>query len=432
MNAIRCSYVDQTLKNACLGFAFFYEKSINFSELKQSLTEVLCDYSVFNGRLCSKNGLLYIETKENNTPQINYIDVSHTLIEELEHTRKNESEHLGEMVNIKKSLRGKSPLFTAKVTYFSCGGMCLAISYNHAIGDLHSISMLLQSWAKKINGEPYDIPIIVDDREAFILEKTQTTRKVQPGLRYLNNIDLIKLIYYLSTKGRKKRTLKFYFSEHELSELKKNYTENCKIPISTFDALSAHLFSIIGSLDSHSPSKEISLAVNARARVGIDNDVLGNLINSINIFSNQPHDHYLIAETIRSSLNSYTDKHLDFHANYEFIQSNGGYRKIDRFIPKALDPQNGNLLITNWAKSGFFNATFKGNKLFYFTPIGKVPIPWVSVFTEGINGEGIVFTITLPEQLAHNLTCSNSLQLIHEFRVDKGIPPHTTQNMPWL
>jgi hypothetical protein len=297
---------------------------------------------------------------------------------------------------------------------------------------MHTFMRLMQAWSQTVAGLPYDKPLVVEDRVEYLARTLADTSRARPGLRYLGAGDMARMVLYMATKARAQRTLLFYFGPEELEQLRASLQSECSERLSTNDALCAHMFSLIAERDPQVRQRDLSLAINYRKRVGLPEQLLGNMITSINCASEPSKPPAQIARDLRRALDCFADEHMDYRSNVRFIDSHGGTAKIARFLMQGVDPIKGTLLITSWSKFGVYDVRFGGEPPAYFTTSGEVPFPWLCSISEGFHNRGAIFVAPLPPIVADRLTSAEGAKQVHRLRPNDIELPALAKAMPAL
>ena len=428
---ITCDIVDQLLRNIPVPVVFFYRKSIHHDALIDALKEVLSDFPIFAGTLKNINGNLYIDCN-NKGVLFSVTKEDCTLDQVLKELPIIEKKRLVDIINPKKVISNQSPIMTIKLTHLTCGGMTLGVSWHHSIGDMHTFMCLMKAWSNAVNKEEYVLPLIVRERDKYLQENLEKNDNVTPGVRYLNTRELLGLVFYMLLRARNKLSLRIYFSENELKNMKQDFSAITQQNLSTNDVLCAHLFSIISELDTYKKKRYLSIAINYRSRTKLPQNILGNFVSGIHVTSNQRVAPFQLAKDLRTSVENFQRVHLNFFSTKKYIEQNGGTKKIDRFVARGIDPVKRNLLITNWTNFGVYDITFGNSEPFYFTPFGDSPFPWLSVIVEGFSNDGLVYSASLPSKLAKKLMQEDNLRKIHKYRERKEVMPELIGKLGWL
>lgn len=428
---ITCSITDQLLRNLPVSVLFFYRKGFDCNALVNSLKEVLTDFPFFAGTLkktnddlhidCNNQGVLFSVTKEDCT--VNQI------FDKLLTIKK---EKLVNIINPKKVISSQSPLMNINLTYFSCGGMALGICWHHSIGDMHTFMQFMKAWSNAANNQEYVSPLIIKGRDKYLQENLEGNDNSNSAARYLNGKELLELAFYMLFRARNKISLRFYFSENELNNMKQRFLENSDKNLSRNDVLCAHLFSIISELDDYRKERLLSVVVNYRSKMKLPKNISGNFVSSIQISADQKVKASQLAESLRASLDNFGRLHMNVLSTKKYIEENGGISKIGRFIDKGLDPLKRTLLITSWVNFDTYSIIFGDAKPFYFSPFGDYPFPWLSSITEGFSNDGLIYSVLLPSKLARKLMRDENLKKIHRYRGQEEVMPELVEKLEWL
>ncbi|MEM9273071.1 MAG: acyltransferase [Cyanobacteria bacterium P01_F01_bin.143] len=428
---INCTISDQLFKNIPVSVVFFYRKNTHQDLLIDVFKEVLSDFPVFAERLqnidgnlainCNNQGVLFSVAKDDMT-----LD---NLLKELPIIKK---KRLVDAIDPKKVISQQNPILTIKVIYFACGGMTLGLCWHHSIGDMYSFMCLMKAWSNKVNQKEYTLPLIVEERDKYLQENLEDNGNTTPNVRYLNTKKFLGFLFYLLFSARDKSSFGLYFSENELKNMKEQFSEKTGKKLSINDVLCAHLFSIISELDTYNKKRYLSIVVNYRNRVKLPQNILGNFISFINVLTDDGVKSFPLATELRASVNNFQRLHMSFFATKEYIEQNGGTKKIAQFIPIGIDPLNRTLLITNWSKFGVYDVTFGNSEPFYFTPFGNAPSPWLSVIVEGFSNKGLVYYVSLPKKLVKKLKQKDNIARIHQYRDQEDVLPELAEKLGWL
>ncbi len=345
---ITCSVADQLVKNLPVPVVFFYRESFEHQELIRSLKEVLSDFPIFAGILRKEKHNLYIDCN-NQGVQFDIKKEDCTLNDILDKFTTIKKDKLINVINPQKVISSQSFVMNIQLTYFACGGMVLGICWHHSLGDMHTFMQFMKAWSNSVNKKQYTPPLIVEERNKYLEDKIEESKNDTPGVRYLTGIDLLKLVFYISFQARDKVSLRFYFPENELNNMKQRFSEDAKVNLSRNDVLCAHLFSIISELDDYNRERCLSMAINYRYRINLPKNLLGNFVSSTDIVSNQINQPLQIAEELRMSVDNFQQRQMNFSATKKYIEEKGGFKKLNRFISKGIDPLKRTLLITSWA-----------------------------------------------------------------------------------
>lgn len=426
---IRCSLADFMVKDLSIPVLLFFKERLSEEGVRKSLQKALNAFPAFSGRIRLKGNSLEILC---NNKGISYSTLERevTLEEAMNKMLSGERSKLVELINAKRAIKKGEPLLTVRLSFFRGGGSCLGICWHHSIGDMHTFMYFLREWSGA-NSKEMKEGILVEERDEYLRKNMEYCEKKSESLRYLNFPELFKLAYYIATKAKKSETVQHYFTDEELANMKKEISKKCGKEVSTGNALCGHLFSIIASSDTIRRERYLSLAVNYRERAGLPKEIMGNMIDTINILFPPKPDPIETAKKIREGVDNYTKEHHDYLYSLDFVEK-AKNKKWARFIPKALDPMRGNLLITSWAKFGVYDLKFEGAKLYYFSYVGEFPFPWFTTIVEGYENKGLICTSVLPSEVAAKLKEPRALDEIHQYRNPKEKLPEVLMSMEWV
>ncbi|KAL8242537.1 hypothetical protein R6Q59_012839 [Mikania micrantha] len=172
--------------------------------LKKSLSQTLTRYYPFAGRLptpassyvdCNDKGVLFLEARSDTQldsfqrRMISCQDAMDQLFPE-------------DMMNFKNTT--STDLVAVQLTHFACGGLALAVSFSHVIGDARTLSSFLSHWASVARYGSTDLTKILPLNPRFI--QSPLTQPPEKGPTPKLEINVLR---------------KFVFPNSRLSELKK-------------------------------------------------------------------------------------------------------------------------------------------------------------------------------------------------------------------
>lgn len=428
---VKCTYADHLIKNIYVSVIFFYRRGIDSNILIDTLKQVLSDFPIFAGVLINNNSNLCIDC--NNQGVLFSIRKDDFKLDRvLKKLPTIKQKRLANIINPKKAILTQSPIMTIQLTYFACGRMTLGVCWHHSIGDMHTFMCLMKAWSNTVNKKEYVLPLIVRERDKYIQANLKQNNNAISGARYLHRIEWLRLVFYLLLSVRNKLNLQFYFSENELKNMKQEFLERTNQKLSTNDVLCVHLFSIISELDAYKRKRYLSIVVNYRARTKLPQSILGNFVSTIDILTNQKVNPFQLAQDLRESVDNFQNLHMNFFSTKEYIERNGGIKKIDNFIATCIDPLKRTLMITNWVNLGVYDVIFEDSKPFFFTSFRDDIFPWLSKITQGFSNNGLIYSVPLPTKLAKKLIEKDNLRKIHKYRSQKETMPELVEKLGWL
>jgi hypothetical protein len=425
--AIRCSVLDQMVGRLAVPVVFFFDRRLDAASLARGLERALAVAPPFAGRLAAVGGALHIHCEGQGVP-FRVARSERTLIEAIASVVEDRGGWLIDPVAPARALRGRAPLFTARVTHLADGATALGCCWHHAVGDMHSFMLFVKAWCAAVAGETAPVPLVVEDRAAYLDERVPHGGAAAPGLRRLRAAEIARLAWYLAFEARQKRGLQFYFGEHEITRMCEAYGGR-DARVSANDALCAHLADAIGASDPRVPRRRLSIAVNFRGRSGLDPHVLGNMVTSVGIGVKRGEAPAAIAQRLRGALDRFDEDHLDYHATRRFVDAAGAHA-FSRCLATWIDPLGRHQVVTNWSKFGVYDVRFEGERPVYFAPIAHTPIPWLGAIVEGFGSRGRIITTALPNEVADALRAPAALERLHRFREPSDPLPELLGRVP--
>lgn len=379
---VRCSAFDEVLREVPVSVAFYYKEALDLDVLEASLIKTLDAFHLFSARLVYQDGKFCIDC---NNQGVTFASAQHDLeMSELfkdQFSAKN-SDLLFELINPKTLIKNQEPVLTIQVNYFKEGGMCLGLTWHHAIGDMQTFMSFMKSWSDLTAGKAINAPLLVEDRHEHMLNNLpKNSNHDEAAVRKIGIVEGIKLLYYMNFKGDSQRWVQFYFSDDELKNMHQAYTKESDTFLSQNDVLSAHLLSVFTQNVPHKgklKGRGLDMAINFRGRTPLDTNLMGNIVSTVKLNCEPGDSPVGLAQEIRHKVANFADKHLDYHATLDYIDQRGGMEKIAQFIPEWLNPYGESLLLTSWANFGVYDIDFGAEKPFYFATMGPALFPWIT------------------------------------------------------
>ena len=431
---ILCTHIDEMLSRIPVTVGFFYDYQLDLAILKEGFQRALSEFPLFSGCLLTNAEGCLIQLDDRGI-RFTATWYASEILEAMVQIPEDAPEiDLFDILNLHAYDATTSPLCTVKVSYFANNRMCIGVCWHHAVGDMQSFMHFMRAVSDAIAGRVMKKPMIVSNRDQLLQETLPQNMDAQPGIRYLDDLQKQEFSDFLANTAKNKRRIQIYFTEEELLCLKKDFLSKGKVPLSTNDVLCAHMFGCIAEADPQKRDRYLSITVNYRPRFNLPENLLGNIITSINIMvekecQSRP---VVIAQRLREAILEFADRHLDYFANIALINQYGGSVATRNFIPKGLDPINGTILVTNWSKFGVYSIDFGKRAPFYFTQKSSQPFPWVSGVVDGFDNKGLIFTTNLPTEVVEGLISSDMLATIHRYRSNQEVLPTLANALPWV
>lgn len=411
---ITCSMTDRLLEQLPVSVIFFYKEKLSLELLVAALRKVLVDFPLFAGRLKIVNSDLLIDCN-NEGVQFSCCSDGDSLTRTLNNMSQAKFKTLFDPLIVEDVLKNQGPLLTIRLTQFACGGTALGVCWHHSVADMQTFMCFMRAWSAAANGKQHESPLLIEDRDAYLQERLKRNESVPSNVRYLRSIEILRLTLYRLTAARKKSVIRIYFSDSEIESMKQFFLDRTGQMLSRNDVLCAHMFSLITDLDDYGKDRYLSIPVNYRNRLGLPQNLLGNMIDFVNVLLPQSADSFTAAQAIREGINSF-ENNSSVLSTYRYIEDNGGGKKIQRFLSKSIDPLRRAIVMTNWSKFGVYDISFLEAKPLYFTSVGDLPFPWFCAITNGLSNQGLIFSAILPTKLIQKLKQPKNLERLHQYR----------------
>ncbi|MEO9237732.1 MAG: acyltransferase, partial [Jatrophihabitantaceae bacterium] len=410
---IRCGVLDTILADLPISVVFFYEKAADTDLLAQGLSRALEQLPVFGGRLRTEGELLELVCDDAGVSLSTY-DVDETLPEAVARVTMPGSGY-ADNVDAPKARLGGLPLFTARISRLSDGGMVIGCSWHHAVGDLHSFMLLMQAWSAAVEGQPLPEALLVEDPDSYFADRLPATDCGRPGFRLLDAEQMAGLNAEIERSMRTNRTVQIYFGDAELERMREDFSAAAGRRLSRNDVVCAHMMSVLRELNDDHEDRFMALPVNIRARLDLPMAGVGNLVNEIYLRCKGDLPAPALALEIRNQVDNFIEGHLNARANRKFLEELGR----DRFgdcVPIGFDPVNRTLTISNWTRAAMYDIPFGGHRPVLASPMANLQLPWIAWLLEGFDNTGLMLTIGVPARLAQRMRGGDGLATLHRYR----------------
>lgn len=413
--AVKCAFTDILLQRLAVPVAFFYPGPLDENVLRGGLEQALQLIPLFAGRMREDRGGLVVECDNSGVPWSTAV-ADLTLDEAMAAIGAGNASWLLQDVELRRARMARGPVFTVRLTRLKDGGSVLGLCWYHPLGDMHSFMLLMRAWSAAVEGLPLPEVLLVEDREAYLVQHVAPGGQARPALRRVGLGEIVRLIPYLIWEARRKERIEVHFADEEIDAMREQLSAAAGRRLTVNDAVCGHVMELVSSFDDPRRERLLAIAVNYRARIGLDAGLLGNMVAPMEVPCRPGDDAVRMGTRIRDSVEHYVEEHLSLHASMKYIDEIGGRRQIGRCLPNAFDPLNRTLLVTNWSHFGVYDIAFCGQKPVFFTPAGGTPVPWAAWLVEGRANRGLFLTIYLPREVALRLTSPAGKARLHRFR----------------
>jgi transferase family protein len=409
---IRCNVADVALSNVAIHLLFFFDRLLDTRLLADAFAQALTNFPIFAGRMTLIGGALRIRCREQGVP-FTFVSSNRTLDAAIRSVAEDSVDWLVKLVNGATARWGFGPVCKVHVTHLADDATAISVSLHHAVGDMQTLMLFMNAWSAAAAGKPLPEPVIVEDRAAYLDAHLPADGAREPGVRCLGLAEAARSLLYLTTAGRKQRTLSLYFGDDEISRMRDAYQD--RMPLSANDVVCAHVSEMLVNADPAVDRRTLAISVNTRKRCGLDPMLVGNILSALNIEIRRGETATVIAERIRHGVDHFIDEHCDMRVNQQFLDSAGKWRGA-RCVATSFNPVRWNPLITNVSGFGVNSINFEDTAASYCAFVMKVPVAGYGSLMEGVDGRGLVFQMTLPPKDFEAMSSTATREHLHRFR----------------
>lgn len=409
---IRCNVGDAVVANLAMHIVFFFERRLDVEALTRAFAVALDKVPIFAGRMAPFGRFVRIRCGAQGVP-FTTVSSSRTLRDAIRSTTDDTGLWLVDPVNGATARWGIGPLCKVRITLLADDATAIGLSWHHMIGDMQTLMYLMNAWTAAAAGEPIPEPLIVEDRVAYLDEHLPSDGARIPGVRCLGLVETFRSAAYLVKDSHKQRTVSFYFGDDEITRMRHAY--GSRIRLSANDVVCAHVAEALMLTDPSVDRRSLAIAVNARARCGLDPMLAGNIITTLNIDVRRGDEAQTIAERIRDHVDHFADEHCDLRINQDFLDQAGAWRGA-RCVSTAFNPRVWNPVVTNLSGFGVYRLQFGGTPTCYHTLVITSPVAGLGVLMEGAGGRGLVFQMSLPHEEFDAMSQTAVREHMHRFR----------------
>ncbi|MFJ3894672.1 acyltransferase [Streptomyces sp. NPDC090083] len=369
---------------------FFYRQTLDTDAVMDSLRRTLAHYPLLTGRLerdadgglsvlCNDAGAAFTVVHSDRAMPDYGPD----------HSAKGDLRRYISWVNAFRVVGHDTPLLSVKLTHMNGGGSVLGVSISHSVVDGGGYLDFLQHWSRTHAGQ--DIPAPPYDRALLDgLGDDVRPEPDDPQYSVVTGRQKFGFIWRVNARSRKVRTVTLRFSAAEVLALREaaRVDEDChRPPVSSGDALSAHLWRILGALRDREPGAEERLgivvglrtALKSRLPEGYSGNAVSNTtaVVSARELREEPLSHTVSA--VRAALDRVTFERVQREAAFLEAQRSAGSsgRVLSRM---SLDAFDGTVALNNVSRLPVYEVEFGAGRPFWFEYPAS-PIPWTVLIT---------------------------------------------------
>ncbi|WP_409428618.1 acyltransferase [Mycobacterium sp. SMC-11] len=416
---IRCNVGDAIVANLAVHIVFFFKRQLDVRALSGAFAQALNHLPIFAGRIAMSRGRMRIRCEGQGVP-FSTASSDRTLRQAIRRASDDAGGWLVDPVHGPTARWARGPLCKVRVTQLADDATAIGFSWHHAIGDMQTAMHFMNAWVAAAAGKPVAEPLIVEDRAAYLDDHLPADGAREPGVRCLGLAELARSALYLAKDARMQRTLNLYFSDDEIARMRDAYGNWMRL--SANDVVCAHVSEALMSADPAVDRRSLAITVNTRKRCGLDPMLVGNILTTLNLDLRRGETASSIAERIRHSVDHFADEHCDMRINQQFLDAAGTWRAA-RCVSAAFNPARWNPIITNWSGFGVYRIHFEDTMPSYCTPLMRLPVAGLGALTEGADGRGLVFQMSLPPREFDATSSPAVREYLHRFRYAGDVLP---------
>ncbi|MBP8535313.1 acyltransferase [Streptomyces sp. MK37H] len=386
---IRLSVYDMLIGLVYTPRTFFYRETLDGEALRASLSRTLLNFPMISGRmkkgpdgrlsvLCDDAGVRFIETHA--TESMPDHGPHHT-------AKKGINRYLSQ-VNPLQVVDADTPLFTVKLTHMKGGGSVLGVNMNHAVADGSAYMRFMESWSKEHRGLEYPAP--GHDRSIIDALAAPVADAARPGNDHFTVTKRGRKSAYvarilLSSIAKVTTMVTTRFTAAELATMKDAAMADLAGTgrwVSTNDALTAHLWKVLGALRDRPDTSEEKLGLLADFRAfgggAVPDGYWGNTVTNTRPgmpaaeLRSRPLGE--VATAVRAGYAENTEEKIRQETAFLCAEYEAG--RLKRILPTmTLDKFENTIVINNWSKLPFYSLDYGAGTPFWYD-VPALPTPW--------------------------------------------------------
>ncbi|KAI4345842.1 hypothetical protein L6164_012931 [Bauhinia variegata] len=353
--------------------------------LRASLSEVLTHFYTFAGRIkdntmitCNDEGVVFLEAQVNAFLSDIFEEPDADLV------------HHFIPIKMEDPLTPTSPLIFVQANIFKCEGLVIAVSFNHKIADIKSVSTFIKAWSAHAFGSMNEAML-----PKFL---SGTTLHDSPDQSYPITPPVIEF------KMTKCVTSRFVFDDSKIKELKTKASSKTVQQPTRFEVVSALIWECSArasriNLGLTNRESMIIRSVNIRKRVvpPIPENSIGNFLGP-SIVRLELDEEIVLQQLViqfRNDLEEFSKSIA------EAIHHEGALCKVCELAKEVKIAQNGDDLdlyyCTSWCRMSFYDTDFGWGRPKWIS-VPSIPVKNSMILTDASDGKGIEAWLTLSEE----------------------------------
>ena len=392
----RCSALDMMVASTYPSLFLCYRERLDTERLQRSLARVLEDFSAFAGRLRREgSGMVIDHTRGGALFEVSETGLSTAALGE--QMRSAHSSLVCPQVRARGVLRGKQPLFAARLTH-TADGSVLGVLWNHVVGDHATMMMLVRAWASAYREESYEPPIRIEDRNAFLKEHLPPAPNAGKSWEPLSWPKLVWKFSQVLIATQPARRMVCAFSDEDVDAI--HVATRRTQSITRHDALTAHLCLVLQRLAPTRISTSFSMAVDLRRRVGIPPNAVGNMSDTVWIRAGASDDTASVAVRFRGAVRA-SGSGSTLHQDLEALHSLYPKRSLRfGFWSEQFESSRTNVIVSNVTAMKHFDLIFDAAPIAVHARPTDMPASGLVTVMPGPLGQGVIVEALLPSRVA--------------------------------
>ncbi|MFF7859108.1 acyltransferase [Streptomyces sp. NPDC007904] len=384
---VRLSVYDLMTGTFATARTFYYRQRLDAEALRESLRRTLVHYPLLTGRLerdtdrglsvvCNDAGVLFTESHLD-LPMPDYGPGR---------SARDDLRRYVHSVNPFRVVGHDTPLLTVKVTHLR-GGSVLGVTVNHSLVDGGGCLDFLLHWSRTYRGLDHPAPshdrALVDDLAAGTPPAPD-----DPQYAVVTGRGKFGFLWRVNARARRVRTLTTRFSSAEVLALRDTARSGGHgTRASSGDALSAHVWRVLGALRDREPetTERLGLVVGLRAALserlphGYWGNAVSNTTAALPARALREESLAHTASAVREALDRVTLRRIREETAFLEAQRRAG--RVNRVLSRmALDAFEGTVALNNVSRLPVYGIEFGAGRPFWFE-YPATPIPWTVLIT---------------------------------------------------
>ncbi|MFI8165415.1 acyltransferase [Streptomyces sp. NPDC085931] len=384
---VRLSVYDLMTGTFATARTFYYRQRLDAAALRESLRRTLVHYPLLTGRLerdtdgglsvvCNDAGAVFAEDHRDR-PMPDYGPGR---------SARTDLRHYVHSVNPFRVVGHDTPLLTVKVTHLR-GGSVLGVTINHSLVDGGAYLDFLLHWSRTHRG--LDHPAPCHDRALLDgLAAGTPPAPDDPQYTVVTGRGKFAFLWRVNARARRIQTLTTRFSAAEVLALRDTArTGGDGTRASSGDALSAHVWRVLGRLRDRDPeaTERLGIVVGLRTALAdrLPHGYWGNAVSNTTAalparaLREEPLAH--TASAVREALDRVTERRISEETAFLEAQRRAG--RTNRVLSRmALDAFEGTVALNNVSRLPVYAIDFGAGRPFWFE-YPAIPIPWTVLIT---------------------------------------------------